>query len=330
MPEELHFSVVLPLYNKEQSIIKTIESVLRQSFTSFELIIINDGSTDDSRKHVTNIDDSRIRLIDQRNLGVSAARNRGIEESRYELIAFIDADDLWNSRYLQTISELVSAYPDEEFFGTAWCSWSRNMPLPKVAAKSDSSNIRKIFYPQYSVADVIVHICSLVSRKKALIEEGAFPLGVKIYEDQDLICRLAERGPIVFSNISHVYYVRDAENRACQKRKLQNMPPYFCEKEPMMAMQHASGTNEWYLKEFLVSRYLQEISLAAQTPGEKTRAIKWIWSCRKTQTQRKRMLKACLYIVTPAWLLRLIVARVKAIRVKNMSNGQTQATNNRY
>lgn len=94
------FSVVIPLYNKEKSIKNTIQSVLGQTFQEFEIVIVNDGSTDNSVKEVEKFDDKRVRLIHQENQGVSAARNRGIEEAQYEWIAFLDADDLWKNENL--------------------------------------------------------------------------------------------------------------------------------------------------------------------------------------------------------------------------------------
>lgn len=81
-------SVVIPLYNKEKQIKRTLQSVLTQTFQDFEIVIVNDGSTDNSTIEVEKIKDSRIRLIHQENAGVSAARNKGIEEAKYELIAF--------------------------------------------------------------------------------------------------------------------------------------------------------------------------------------------------------------------------------------------------
>ena len=88
-------SIVIPLYNKEQQIGKTLESVFAQSFQDYEVVIVNDGSTDKSVEIVEGMADKRIRLINQKNSGVSAARNKGIQESRGEYIAFLDADDEW-------------------------------------------------------------------------------------------------------------------------------------------------------------------------------------------------------------------------------------------
>ncbi len=105
-------SVVIPLYNKEGQIAHTLQSVFAQTFQNFEIVIVDDGSTDNSVEEVEKFDDSRIRLIHQTNAGVSAARNRGIEEARGELIAFLDADDEWKPEYLATQSGLYQKYPE--------------------------------------------------------------------------------------------------------------------------------------------------------------------------------------------------------------------------
>ncbi|MQN34111.1 glycosyltransferase family 2 protein [Prevotella copri] len=77
-------SVVIPLYNKEKQIAKTLQTVLNQTYQNFEIVIVNDGSTDGSVEEVLRISDSRIRLVNQENGGVSAARNRGIDEAKGE------------------------------------------------------------------------------------------------------------------------------------------------------------------------------------------------------------------------------------------------------
>lgn len=109
-------SVVIPLYNKEKSIASTLRTVLNQTFSDYEIVIVNDGSTDYSVAEAGKVQDDRIRLIHQQNAGVSAARNRGIEEAKGELIAFLDADDEWSPEYLFTQYHLYQKYPQCDVF----------------------------------------------------------------------------------------------------------------------------------------------------------------------------------------------------------------------
>ncbi|MGB6187041.1 MAG: glycosyltransferase family A protein, partial [Aeromonas molluscorum] len=114
------FSVVIPLYNKQDFISKCIESVLTQSFPSFEVIVIDDGSLDNSEKIVKEIKDDRVRYFHQKNSGVSAARNKGIEEASGEYIAFLDADDWYEDDFLTVVYKSIQEHPDADAFTTGY------------------------------------------------------------------------------------------------------------------------------------------------------------------------------------------------------------------
>ncbi|WP_298535002.1 glycosyltransferase family 2 protein [uncultured Algibacter sp.] len=118
--QEPFFSVIIPLYNKENYIETTINSILKQSFKSFEIIIINDGSTDKSLEiaEITLADFSNYSIVSQKNKGLSAARNRGISSAKGKLIALIDADDKWHNLFLETIYNLYLSFPNASFYGT--------------------------------------------------------------------------------------------------------------------------------------------------------------------------------------------------------------------
>ena len=121
------FSIIIPLYNKARYIEATLNSIIAQSLTDFEVIVVDDGSTDGSYDIVIHIaeHDGRVRLLRQANGGVSSARNTGIRTAQGTWIAFLDADDTWDSDYLQQMHELILRHPDENLF----CCTRHGRPL---------------------------------------------------------------------------------------------------------------------------------------------------------------------------------------------------------
>jgi glycosyltransferase involved in cell wall biosynthesis len=114
------FSIVCPVYNKRLLLRATVESALAQSFAGFELILIDDGSTDGSLEVVSNIADPRLRVLRQANCGASAARNAGMAAARYDWIAFLDADDLWRPAHLEELDRIRQRHPEAGLIGTAF------------------------------------------------------------------------------------------------------------------------------------------------------------------------------------------------------------------
>jgi glycosyltransferase involved in cell wall biosynthesis len=123
------YSVIIPLYNKEKYIVKAIQSVLDQTYSQFELIIVNDGSTDNSLNVVQPYlnQDKRIRLINQRNSGVSTARNNGVKVSGFNFIAFLDADDWWHPDFLKSMKTLIEEFPEAGIYGSAYYTVKRGI-----------------------------------------------------------------------------------------------------------------------------------------------------------------------------------------------------------
>ena len=111
------FSVDIPLYNKRNAITRTIRSVLDQTVRDFELVVVDDGSTDDSYSVVSRIDDERIRLIHKENGGVSSARNVGIKASKSSYVALLDGDDYWAPTFLEEQSALIEEFPKAGLWG---------------------------------------------------------------------------------------------------------------------------------------------------------------------------------------------------------------------
>jgi glycosyltransferase involved in cell wall biosynthesis len=129
-----YFSVVIPVYNKAPHIPRSISSVLNQTLQDYEIILINDSSTDDSVQEIVKFTDKRIKLIHRkcRGPGGYAARNRGIEESQGEWIAFLDADDAWQADHLQKMRELAQEFPESQFLGCGWNTVDNDNSQPYV------------------------------------------------------------------------------------------------------------------------------------------------------------------------------------------------------
>ena len=195
-------SIVIPLYNKKDQVSNTIATVLAQTYQDFEVIIVNDGSTDDSVAEVEKVQDSRIRLIHQQNAGVSVARNRGIEASKGDLIAFLDADDEWNPGYLESQYQLFRKYPDCSVFAC-------NYEFRDVEGKVTPTIIRKLSFAEedgiltnyFEVASCShppLWTSAIMVKKNAIQAIGGFPVGIKSGEDLLTWARLSIRGQIAF------------------------------------------------------------------------------------------------------------------------------------
>ena len=114
------FTVVIPLYNKAAEIRATLDSVFAQVFTDFQVIVIDDGSTDQSAALVKSYNDVRLRLIAQKNKGVGPARNKGVQEAQTPYIAFLDADDYWYPNHLENLNALIQRFPEARWMATAY------------------------------------------------------------------------------------------------------------------------------------------------------------------------------------------------------------------
>jgi len=195
-------SVVIPLYNKEKYIKRAIESVLNQTFQNFEIIVVNDGSTDRSAEVVKNIKDPRIKLINQKNAGVSAARNRGIQEAKYEYIAFLDADDFWEENFLETVWNLKNKYPKCGVFATSYKFLYSDGTVGFPIIKGLKENFEGIMYDYFKTAiqsDPPIWTSAVMVKKECLQKIGGFPLGIKAGEDLLTWARLAVNCKIAYS-----------------------------------------------------------------------------------------------------------------------------------
>jgi glycosyltransferase involved in cell wall biosynthesis len=197
------FSVIIPLYNKEQYVAQTLRSILDQTYQNFEIIVVDDGSTDNSVAEVRKFHDGRIRIISQQNGGVSVARNRGIAEAKYNLIAFLDADDLWEKDFLETLVKLEQKYPQCSVFALNYTILSYNNTIRPLIINGlperFQDGIMNNYFQIASKSDPILCASSIMVRKHAIEAIGGFPIGIRAGEDLLTWARLAARFDIAYS-----------------------------------------------------------------------------------------------------------------------------------
>ena len=215
------FSVVIPLYNKAESIQKTLKSVLSQRFEPKEIIVVDDGSTDESLAQVKALKSDKIRILSQQNQGVSAARNNGVAVSTCEYIAFLDGDDLWSPFHLQTLKDLILRFPQSAFFATAYQKMiSENCFVdPKLSTPhfSPKGGLLLNYFDVASRGDLPFMTSSCAITRRLFDEIGGFPLNEAMGEDQALFAAAALKTSIAYSPLVRLYYRTDAENRACDR-----------------------------------------------------------------------------------------------------------------
>lgn len=208
------FSVVIPLYNKEKNIGGTIDSVLNQTFSDFELIVVDDGSPDRSAEIVASYDDPRIRLFKKENGGVSSARNRGVLEAKGAYIVFLDADDTWEEIHLSEIAKLIHDYGSEaKAFAT---NFARKFPDgSRYINRSDMKRgLVNDFFKQTNKCSFVNSSCVCIDRE-ALIEVGPFNERYTHGEDIDLWFRIARKFSYAYSPVVTSVYNIDPTSGSC-------------------------------------------------------------------------------------------------------------------
>ena len=217
----MRFSVVIPLYNKENCIRKTLESVKKQRFKDYEVIVVDDGSTDRSLEEAEKMKCENISIIRQQNQGVSVARNTGILHAQGEYIAFLDADDEWEPGYLETICHLTENYPKSDMYVTAYRIDMGNGNEHYSARLTPAEGCLESYWLTYQYAYDFVWTSATVIRKSAVLKAGLFRPGEKIGQDLDLWSRVARNNPkVAYSSEVCVNYHRMAEANARTRVKV--------------------------------------------------------------------------------------------------------------
>lgn len=222
------FSVIVPLYNKAPFVKKALESIISQTFTDWECIIVDDGSTDNSASICEEFSNSltrslsnSIRLIRQPNSGVAKARNVGVENSHGEYLCFLDADDWWEPSYLEELDKLITEYSDAGLFCTNYVYYKPGKT--HVALHLDRGYMN---YPEaYLHGEMPIWTGAACMPRMVFDKMGGFPIGIKLGEDFLLWAKTVLQYPVAFCEKPLAYYNNDVPAHLRATRNL-HAPEY--------------------------------------------------------------------------------------------------------
>lgn len=213
----MRFSVIIPLYNKAPYVAKAIGSVLKQTFTDYEVVIVDDGSKDDSFQIAQSVVERHENcvLLRQENAGVSVARNNGVAASKGEYLCFLDADDWWEQSFLEEMDKLIEDYPDAGIYGTNYTIVNETKRKTKVAEIGVEKGFEKglINYCRVYAKTLAMPLWTgaVCVPRRVFDEMQGFPKDIKLGEDFLLWIRIALKYKVAFLNKPLSYYNQDVD-----------------------------------------------------------------------------------------------------------------------
>lgn len=304
----MKFSVVIPLYNKEHYIEATIQSVLNQTCQDFEVLVVDDGSKDNSLALARKFESERVRIIPQENQGVSVARNTGILNAQGEFICFLDADDEWRPDYLATIDELTVKYPESAIFVTAYAVNMGNGKINYSTRLEQETGCLPSYWLTLAKGYDFVWTSATTMRRDTLMEAGLFKPGEKIGQDLDMWARVARINPrVAYSNHICVNYNRAAEANARTRVRVAWAGAFIKDLEeelvnPARTAEEKASIQHKYDKKMTVFIF------TAILAGEKERAAKALKEWKGEKNTTNRLLRTGLRIakLMPTWVNRFV------------------------
>lgn len=221
----MRFSVIVPLYNKAPYVLRALNSAVAQTFDDFELIIVDDGSTDESFEVASNFVDSKldfrhkVTLIRQMNLGVSMARNNAAVIAKGDFLCFLDADDWWEPSFLTEMDTLLTVFPDGGIYGTSYYYVKSGRQQVRVNINTGYFN----YFQEYAkTLQMPLWTGAVCIPKSIFLEMNGFNPILKLGEDFDLWVRIALKYKTVFLNKPLAYYNQDVDQATRGVGRLQN------------------------------------------------------------------------------------------------------------
>ena len=300
------FSVVVTVYNKSHFVEQTLNSILNQSFDDFELIVVDDGSTDNSLEIINGIKDSRINVYPTKNQGVSKARNYGLNKAKAKFIAMSDGDDIWLENHLFELKKLIESYPDCGIYATSYEKHFFESYITKPKFKNVDHPFFGIVddYFETSLADNILWTSAIAIPEK-LVEKGfVFDEGIGCGEDIDLWIRIAKAYDVAFSSNTTAHKMIHAPDNHLSLTK--NIPDLIS----IIDKHKDDETNNPSLKSYLdINRF--SIAMEAKLRNDYVNYD----SVRKDIDPKHLNLKLRLLLMMPAGVLRFL-KRMKFVLLK--------------
>lgn len=210
------FTVIIPLFNKEKYVSNAIKSVLNQTFTDFELLIVNDCSTDNSVKIASEFLSDKVQLIHhEKNSGLAATRNTGIRKANSNYVAFLDADDLWKPHFLERIFNLIQNFSEARIFGTNYEEiWEKTTQMPHN--NSDSLPVDFKGYLNFfkiNIKQGIYNHGSVCFHKEVYEKVGFYNENIQLSQDLDFNIRANYHFKLAFDNSVQMSYFMQTDNQ---------------------------------------------------------------------------------------------------------------------
>ncbi|MFH7025644.1 MAG: glycosyltransferase [Heteroscytonema crispum UTEX LB 1556] len=267
-------SVIIPVYNGEKTICKTIESVLNQTFTDLELIVVNDGSQDSTLDIVKSISDSRLQLFLYPNAGQAISRNRGIKQASGEYISFIDADDLWTPDKLECQLAALQDHPE----ASVAYSWCNHIDVEGKFLRPGSRIIANgNVYPQLLVANFLENGSNPLIRRQALTEVGEFEASLSPAEDWDLWLRLAANCQFITVSSPQVLYRVSASSASSNINRMELVSLQVIERafsQAPKSLQHLKRYSLANLYKYLLYKVLE----CSPEPKTSKKSVRFLWN----------------------------------------------------
>ena len=298
MPDLPAISIAITLYNKSDFIVEAIETALAQTVQDFEIVVVDDGSTDDGPTKVRLFDDRRINLQSQPNAGVSIARTRAMHEARGKYVAFLDADDIWRPDHLLHLVGLTRRFPDATLFGNNYVEGSTE-PRSTEFVRDVQYHIVDDYFLECAAGRSPFYTSSCMVPRERALALGGFPAGKVCGEDLALWVRLATDGSVAVSNYIGCIYRRGIDSLSWQA-SYRNAPDVSMAALKELLERH----DEWPDRRRQSAReYLFRLALAhgldALRAGEVDQARSYLRVASDTRLLRSRLWQARLLAFAP-------------------------------